>query len=78
MFNSSTQTSLEPHGVMFTNVTAQGAQVVRVTMTLQQPTIFAACVTLDLGRLIYTPLVMTEIEIKEFFDAARKCWKDKG
>lgn len=75
MISSQTQISLEPTGVRFVTQTSQGAQLVRVTMLLREPTIIAAAVSLSDGKLEMSPMSMTMREVEGFFNEARKQWK---
>jgi hypothetical protein len=78
MILSSTQITVEPHSVLFVNHSNHGAQMVRVTMALREPTIFASSVTIEDGhRMVFTPLALTEQECVEFFRKADEMWVKK-
>lgn len=74
MILPSTQISLEPHGVSFVNHTSHGIQLIRVTMTLREPTILPMCVTLENNRPFFHPLSLTEKEATDFFRRADEEW----
>ncbi len=77
MISPHTEISLFPLGVQFVTPTSQGAQLVKITMLLREPVIYAAAVTLNDKKLSFEPMALSLVEIEEFFAVAKSKWKGK-
>lgn len=75
MINPSTQIIVNAKEVSFSNATNHGVQLVRVNMSLRQPSIWAASVTFHEGHIVYHPLSLTYPEVQQFFNAATREWQ---
>lgn len=72
MLNRMTQVHVIPNGVQFTNATNHGLQLIRIEFVGEQPSIYAAAVSLQNGGLVHTPLTLSLTEIVAFVSRAKE------